>query len=354
MRTNYVPCLKTTDAELRGYDTLGNEIKDNILPIFELTRSRRSSRNPEGDIHRKVEEIRESVGRREMILDLTTHDDLINDQILDLHDDANAFGAWREFVADTGLNVIPVVHVLEGGDLINLQREAAALEETHGKVAFRMDAFDDNSKSYVEAIAQAIDSTDNFILIIDLNFVGQRGALGAADLVTRRIAEIDPRDKPGTISMLASSFPRAVATGDYGDDEYGWFAAEEVLAHKFLLSRPITENVIYGDYGSIHPRRYETRGGSWVPRIDFPMDEAFMYHRYRRDDGGYVRCAEEMVEDKDYFSATTWADEQIAAAADGSPNGRSPSFWISARVNLHISRQFNRLQALALQQASVA
>ena len=40
----YVPVMKTGDAELRGLANLSSDVKDRIVPLIELTRSR-SSKN---------------------------------------------------------------------------------------------------------------------------------------------------------------------------------------------------------------------------------------------------------------------------------------------------------------------
>ena len=55
---NYFPILKTTDAELHAYAELPLRVQEKILPIFELTRSRRSKNNPDADSWIRIESIR--------------------------------------------------------------------------------------------------------------------------------------------------------------------------------------------------------------------------------------------------------------------------------------------------------
>ncbi|EIT7185477.1 beta family protein, partial [Serratia marcescens] len=70
----YFPLLKTRDAELKAVSKLNSDDFDNILPIYELTKSRRTNIAPDGDIHRKMASIREIQGERPFILDVTSNE----------------------------------------------------------------------------------------------------------------------------------------------------------------------------------------------------------------------------------------------------------------------------------------
>tara|TARA_B100001971_G_C18140408_1_gene510073 strand:+ start:525 stop:701 length:177 start_codon:yes stop_codon:yes gene_type:complete len=39
----------------------------------------------------------------------------------------------------------------------------------------------------------------------------------------------------------------------------------------------------------------------------------------------------------------SWGVQQIKAAANGSPPGKAPSFWISVRMEIHMRQQIIRL-----------
>lgn len=340
MDIHYVPCLKTTSAELDGYRELSGSVKALTLPLFELTRSRTSRRNPDGDIGNNIDQLRDCVGDLPFILDLTTHPDLANHQIEALYDEADGFAAWRGFVSGLGMNVIPTIHVVEG-DVEELRHEVRALEAECGRVAFRADAFDPSTGNYLREIVGALEDPDRLILIIDAGYL-PREKVGEFSLeMETRIQEAIDAGAVANIVSLASSYPRSVVAKGFGGDEYGKFTADEVSLHsKIEETHPA---IIYGDYGSIHPIRYPARGGGWVPKVDFPLDAHYPYHRYRRDVGGYVKCAEKVVKDEDYVSIGTWGDAQIELAVAGVPAGKSPSFWISVRVNIHITRQITRV-----------
>jgi hypothetical protein len=100
---------------------------------------------------------------------------------------------------------------------------------------------------------------------------------------------------------------------------------------------------MYGDFGLIHPQRYQTRGGAWVPRVDFPTAEECIYRRVRRESGGYVTAASNLVDAEEYDDFNCWGTEQIRLAATGTPAGRNPSFWISVRSNIHMERRVSEI-----------
>lgn len=135
--------------------------------------------------------------------------------------------------------------------------------------------------------------------------------------------------------MLCSSFPSNVAqTG--GDDIAGEFSIYEEdiylgISEKFPIK--------YGDYVSINTEQIEMKGGTFVPRIDIASldGKTFIYKRYRRNNGGYVKAAEHTVRDAaSYKPLGVWADDEIEAAANDNPSGISPAFWISVRMNYYI------------------
>lgn len=77
----YFPILKTSYAELKGYENLSDKEKDSIIPIFELTRSRITKNNSEGTLSLRMQDLFEKVGDRPFILDLTTEEALSNKEI---------------------------------------------------------------------------------------------------------------------------------------------------------------------------------------------------------------------------------------------------------------------------------
>jgi len=335
---NYFPILKTTDAELQAYAELPLRVQERILPIFELTRSRRSKNNPDADSWLRVESIEESLDGRPFILDLTTEPTLQNTQIDAMLNNAkNGYSAWVTLVrkiAAKGMDVVPVIHY-NPDELTEVRAEIRELKKISPTLAFRVGTADDVA-GYTAEIAKSID-TENLVLIIDASYIKPDDE----NPFPTALDSIDTDDFKGVI-CAASSFPSSVA--NHGD-QHGVFPIAEIAASEAHMSDP---NVFHGDYGSIHPIRYEGRWGGWVPRIDFTSGSEFHYYRYRREQGGYTKAAQKVVADKSYKPITefaVWGDEEISTAAAGQPSGRSPAHWISVRANLYMAQQYLRLSA---------
>lgn len=337
----YLQIIKTTDAELKGYANLADDVKSKILPLFELTRSRTSSRVPEGSIHRRLANIKDAIGNNPFILDLTSHEDLMNYQIEELLDDNNGFSAWTDFIKDLNTSqVIPAIHVYQDGDPENIIRQVSMLCETNERVAFRVGSEDEELEFYLEKIKEGLINEQQLIIIIDAEHITERNYHSKKSELEQQLLVASRVTPQASISVCCSSFPKSVLVPNAGGDAYGKLPLYELTVFEELKN--VYPAIIYGDYASIHPFRYQTGGGGWVPRIDYPLHGYIVYHRYRRDDGSYTKCAEELVSDSDFDNLHCWGTEQIhSCLSGGEPNGKSPSFWISVRLNIHITRKAN-------------
>jgi hypothetical protein len=337
----YIPILKTSDAELRAYSHLESDVKDGVLPLFELTKSRRTKKLPEGDIYKRVSQINEQQEGRPFILDLTTFPDLINFQIENLLDPSDGFENWCEFVEDLEIDgLIPVIHGLDDDPDGDMERQIARLNADFDHLAFRADLFDPDTAAYVEKIFENIDAPQKLIFIVDASFIRQGHANTLSGTAINRIEEVLLIGEPGMIFVSGSSFPRSVT--DYGDDWHDYFPLEEVEFYRLVREHFDQVDICYSDYATVHPIRYDVRGGNWVPRVDLVLDDRIIYYRFRRDDGGYIEAADEAADDANFSPLGSWGDDEILAAASGSPNGRSPAYWISVRINSHITRKVRR------------
>lgn len=349
----YYPLLKTTDAELKAYSNLDASVAEEIIPIFELTKSRRSKKNPIGKISNRLEQLVELSDGRPFILDLTTEPTLSNSETKHLLNSSNnGFAEWRNFVAEIE-NVIPVIHYNEDASDTDIVKQAKELEANHKYVAFRADAFDPDMMSYFKKILDALKRPERLITILDVGYVPVPSWNEAVAPIKARIFEILKYKKLNHIICLGSTFPKTVVATGYGQDDMGEFPISEIQIHEEV--RKIYKDVLYGDYASIHPIRYQIGGGGWIPRIDVPLDKTCFYHRKRalknKVKEAYVEVAETVVADKKYKpfkGIAVWGDLEIAAAASGKPNGKSPSHWIAVRANLHITKQHNRTEIESL------
>lgn len=334
----YVPIIKTIDAEIKGYQNLSQEIKEKITPVFELTRSRPLKNYPEGDIELRMKQLIEYTDGNPFFLDLTSHEDLANDQIIDLQDDTNAFQMWRHFLRKhkVSANIIPLLHLYDD-DLSTYKACTEELLKDFETLAFRISCAQEPSdlRRYLSEIASVINLSSQYHLIIDAGYITNSNF---SHLVTRSSGLIDVAREFGVIhiSCHCSSFPASVMNHPRGEDDEGDMPLLELQYFSALDSSdaPIT----YGDFGGIHPIRKRIGGGSWVPRVDLTVDDAYIYKRYRREEGGYKLAAKEMVKWSRYQPVDCWGKEQIEEAATTEPPGKSPSFWISVRLNQHVTR----------------
>jgi hypothetical protein len=327
--------MKTRDAELRAYSKLSGETKDLIIPIFELTKSRKTSIAPDGDIHRRMSYLRDIAGGRPFVLDITQDDKYSNVQIESLLDEANGYYEWQYFLQTyEDLNIIPTIHLYDDENFIEVERFVSWASKKYDKLALRLPFDIDSVLRYVRPVIENIEQDCSLLLIIDAGYVSESDQAGIEKKLKSLIADASTLMDSSTVVIITTTFPRTPAS--LGDDSKGCFKIRELEIFDSISEK---STVQYGDYASIHPLQYEMRGGTWIPRVDVSLDEDYMYTRYRRTDGGYVTAAAKMLHTPSYKSFGCWGDEEIAHAATGEPNGKNPSYWISVRMNIHMSRR---------------
>lgn len=347
----YFPILKTTDAELKAFGHLDNAVKDKIIPIFELTRSRKSKKNMGRSINKRLESLESIVCKNPFILDLTTEKLLSNEQIEDiLNDFSGGFPLWVKLVKEQkekGLNIIPVIHYDEE-NLDDVKKEIEELFKLSDILAFRVPVND--AIAYLEKIVLMGVSLEKIIVILDASYQEPRGLRDKSVLFTETIEQlirVFANNMPWCVACAFSSFPDSVTK--YGEDDKGSWPRYEKYTYQALKLKYNDVpglNLKHADYSSVHPYRYDTTGGQWIPRIDFINNDSMRYYRLRREDGGYALVAQKVLADQNYLAIAglnAWGDNEIAAAGNGTPNGGAPSHWISVRINLYITRMLMEL-----------
>lgn len=342
--SKYCPIFKTTDAELKAYFFLDSKVKDGITPIFELTRSRRSKNNPEGDVELKLKKLFELCENHPFILDVTTEESLSNNQTTALLDNTDGFANWVAFVKkhQNGM-IIPCIHY-NPEEVNDVEKQIKFLENLSDSLACRIDSETENLQLIIDFLIEK--TTKPLYLIIDSGFIH----LNTLDEKKRKISaianETEPKIRKNDLLLFpSSSFPKSVMDSGYGKAgaTEGVFRIGEVEIYELL--KKISKRIIFSDYGSIHPKRYDDFG-KWTPRIDYPLDKEIFFYRNKPERGGYINAAKDILRNSKYErigKIKTWGDEEIIVAATGTPNGKSPSHWIAVRMNLHITRQFLNL-----------
>lgn len=354
----YIPIVKTTAAEIKGYDRLSEEVKSAILPLFELTKDRTHRVNyPEGRLEKALEKALNAQPIGRMILDLTSHQDLINSEIERLFDGSNGYENWCSFIEGTGResDITPVIQI--DGDQFDdnpalaaeqITTQARSLFNLCGAVAFRanLDIEPDELNDFLSYVCAGLDDLTALTVILDAEYIRPFTAETYAREISSRIAGIQSSLNIVNFAVASSSFPKSVTAPNYGNDRSGSFGIEEVSLHTLIVQSLPNTNIIYSDYALIHPVRYDVRGGAWVPRVDVPLSSQVYYYRYRREDGGYIAAARDAVADNRYVSVNSWGNTQIELAANNRPAGLSPSFWISVRSNIHMTTQAIRTRSV--------
>ncbi len=342
-----MPVLRTRRAELIAYDNLTSRVKDQILPIFELTRGRRTKNDGQGDINKNISQIKKMVGDRWFGIDLTGSEEQQNPEIINmLSDGENAFESWVNLVSSLGCShVIPAIHFDDFfPDLVS--KQIANLRNISKFLLLRVPT-DDYCKETIKIICSQLTDTNDILLLLDGGFIeNKNNEKRVSDkLLFKEICELYP-NAFHSISYSSSSFPKSVVSPSYGADEYGFFELPETHLFGELITSCGEIATCYSDYATVHPLSYPGGAGGWVPRVDYPRGTDLFYYRYRRDAGGYVRAARSVLEDEKYINHGDWGCNEIELAAAGSPNGRSPAHWISVRMSLHMARQVERLKTI--------
>jgi hypothetical protein len=361
-RIKYVPIIKTGDAEMRGLEHLSEGVKSHITPLIELTRSRSTKKERRGNVFRRIERLTKAYGKRRIILDLTSIPELSNEQIQALLRSDNGYRNWVDFMVDLRKDlpdVIPIIQLKEDVDDVTeienrLKGQVRKLADTFEILSYRLSIMDQAYQDDLRVIKKEIPELGNkMICVIDCDFIyRERGgvyATHAKDIVNNLV-----RLGVKNIVLSATSFPQNPT--EYGDDEQGEYNLEEITTFTHLQSEldyniKKKVNLIYGDYACINPNRNDQRGGNpWIPRIDIPTDTQVFYRRSRRNrdvedyERAYTRVAQSIVRNENYRRIRArigpcWGIEQVELAAAGEPQGLAPSFWISVRMNIHITLQ---------------
>ena len=342
----YFPIVKTRDAELRCFKNLDKDVFEYLLPTYELTKSRKTTKAPDGDIHRRMKQIGDIQEGKPFILDLCTDEKYINPQIEQLIDEYNGFLDWQYFInLYSDMNIIPMIHLYEDSAMkfseVEIFVQKMSNLKSHLAVRLPYDLDPNELTCYLRPIVNSLAEGCTLFVLLDANYI-RSDAKEDVSVISETFIESSLTVKEfgmkiEDVVMLCTSFPSSPAQEGNGDSEGEFEIYEEAIFQDVSRSFPIK----YGDYASINTEQIEMKGGTFVPRIDISLPDKFIYKRYRRDEGSYVLCAQTMKSDKRYVSQGVWADREIDLASIGEPTGISPSFWISVRMNYYIKSRLD-------------
>ncbi len=361
---HYFPVIKTRAAELGGYATIDNDILKSILPTFELTKTRLSRRNGiprHPDIENHISKITGLTKNSKFILDITDDEALLDNQLRDLKNPQDGYKNWVSFLKRDSVvkNVIPSL-MIDTRFISDVKKEIKILSSQFKTIAVKIpfftfkknynssSIFNINNREFNEGIDILIafiesnmQSGSTLLIFLDLGYIPSDDNL---DTYISQISESMKKitTKKRNVALLLSSFPSYVLEVCDNENEDNFQCVENIFLQKFCKDN----NLLYADYASIHPVKYPTGGGGWIPRIDFISsdEKEFLYFRYK-DDGdlsGYKKAAQMVLNCPKYKpiqGLSSFGDEEIKKAAKQVPSGLSPIFWIKVRMNLFMTRK---------------
>jgi len=362
MSAFYVPIIKTTDAEFRALENLTEAVKSKMIPFLELARSRSSKTKPEGDILRRMERLSKVYPDGRFFLDLTTDQALSNSQVKKLQTNDDGYAHWVKFAQQSYKyfpKMIPVIQINDQGTLSledhynKIKIQVTGLLKTVETIAYRFpldyEDYDDDLEQILEAT-----SSEKIFCVIDAEFVTQ----GKSDIYAKAATNtLKMLAKLGIKKVILSSTSFPMSPTEFGEDDEGDYSLEERQLYSIAYKE--MSSLIYSDYATVHHKRSEQAGGNgWVPRIDLPVNGRILYYRDRRAQSedtyapAYIRVAKRIVAHPLFDIAkkatdTCWGIKQIELAAQGMPQGLSPSFWISVRMNIHLSATASALSSIS-------
>lgn len=354
MKDKYWLLFKTGDAELRAIEhTVTNPSK--ILPIIELTRGRITRNDKVGLIEKRFKKLNLIFKNQPVCIDITTSDDLTNQEIKDLFVPNNGYINWVNFLQSVQDNysfreVIPTI-ILDTEDTQlkeNLLLQVSALTQKFKRIAYRNNITDDGYWDDLGVIRDTLNiSSAHLYFILDCEYVPSGAVHRVVDLIKARIQNVNKLIEKVTFIVISTSFPRYVS--DIGHDQTDVFPLSEIDIYEEVKS---SNDVLYGDYGSINPNRNDTitMARGWIPRIDTPTVRGIYYYRERKKQPydyakTYTIVARKVYNDSRFphYLSNNWGVKQIIACKDGYAPGSSPSFWISVRLSIYIDMQLKRL-----------
>ncbi len=371
MKRPYYLLFKTGDAELRALAHC--DFIDDISPIIELTKSRRTIKDHEGDIEKRIASVANIFHKRPVILDITTDEKQSNEQTHSLYSPENGYQNWTQYIKNIlskklFKDVAPclLVNATDQNFNENLAKQVHALSDFCPAITYRSPITDDFYKEDLIIVNNSVPQKYQVNIIIDCMCIKGMSQTELRTKIETRINKIKSicTNMILKIIILATSFPNSPSEYVENSATNGEFDVDEISLFNALNS---TSNIYYGDYGSINPQRNDeiimARG--WIPRIDVTIKKgnglAIYFERLRRkqkDNQGqaftmdyayvYTSVARKIMQNPNYPSElkNNWGLEQIQYCAEGKAPGASPSFWISVRMSIFIHQQINRLKDL--------
>lgn len=372
--------LKMGDSEIRAWKNLSAARKAELSVHCEITRGRkRPNKNKLVPVEYNIEKIYSTIIEdfaecRVCVVDITREPTLRSNETQALGLSVDGYSAWvakvnELYAANEKIRPTLIINPGEDDDYYqyesNIFAQFDAFAQRFNLISYRVSVLHDDG--FVDDLTMLADRANAFIgegnrfeIVLDFEFIQASTASLHAAYVAPLISQIRSIVPHASIVSLGTSFPKSVT--DVGDEERDEFRLEELALYE-AISRMQNQPIEYGDYGSINPIRNDTfiPVGSYLrARIDFPTDKkSIYYHRVAPNvdpktkkllsprSSMYKAAAKSVLNDASHSPLPgSWGYDKVVEAATKAPEGSSPSFWISVRMEIHICR---RLDAMARQ-----
>lgn len=308
--------------------------KDLILPTIFLRPWATSK-----ELEKAVERIEKAFGQRSFVLDIdrfytptSASRQSVNDFVR-MREAAN-FEEWLAFV-EIFPKAIPSLRTA-GVPIEGIRRQADIATEIDRGFMIRIDR---DAGSNVADIAQVVSEIEhsNYLCAVDSGWSNDllNHMLWASSVV-------------GAVGNIRAEVPVIVSGSSFPDT----FTGVEPTGRRTIKERELfaevarqnnTVHCLYGDWASVRPPSDESVPMTPVPRIDLATKDSWSFFRYRTNDGGYRKAAEEAIASPDWDdSLHVWGTYLVRATSEGDATEITyPGAATAARVNIHMHIQAN-------------
>jgi hypothetical protein len=215
-----------------------------------------------------MDQLLEIYGSGKFILDLSIEEDLMNHETLSMFEEQDGYENWIKFLSKSaGSEVIPCALYDDGGSKENFQSQVLKITSKYGKICLRTSAADEISQKLYRWMTEII-SLDKIIVCGVLYYIEPRRYKDYENICRDYLEKTLGNQIPSAVLFPGSSFPRYVTDLAGCDDLEGQFGAREITLESELKTKFSNFPIASSDFASVHPIRYQTGGGNWIPRID--------------------------------------------------------------------------------------
>lgn len=206
--------VKTAEAEIRALENTPKEQISKILPIIELTRGRKVTRDNKAayPFDNRLSKIKRVFKGQDICLDVTSDSSLASPETNALYDPKDGYANWINFLInlkeeDIFSSITPTV-LMNFEDLdfeANVRLQISTLIENFGKVTYRNPIEEEGVYEDMEMFFHGVP----LVLILDCNYVSGASCNNVAEKCISRIRNLSSIEKLNLtkIIIVATSYP---------------------------------------------------------------------------------------------------------------------------------------------------